>query len=72
MRIPISVTTLSGDLQACYTYAFREDKKEGSLPSKRYLDIMIEGAEEHGLPSDYIATLRSLPHNGYTGEVNPP
>ena len=71
VRIPVSVTTLSGDQQACYTYTVKEDK-EDSLPSKPYLDILIEGAEEHGLPSDYIATLRSLPHNGYTGEVNPP
>ena len=71
VRIPVSVTTLSGDQQACYTYTVMEDK-EDSLPSKPYLDILIEGAEEHGLPSDYISTLRSLPHNGYTGEVKPP
>ena len=71
MRIPVSVTTTSGDQQACYTYVVKDDK-EDSLPSKRYLDILIEGAEEHGLPSDYIATLKSLPHNGYAGEVNPP
>ena len=69
VRIRVSVTTLFGDQQACYTV---KEEQEDSLPSKPYLDILIEGVEEHGLPSDYISTMRSLPHNRYTGEVNPP
>lgn len=34
----------------------------GLLPSKRYLDILIEGAEEHGLSATYITMLKNTPH----------
>lgn len=48
-----------------------DDSATDSLPSKPYLDTMTEGAEEHGLPNEYIEELKKLPHNGYTGIVNP-
>ncbi|PCJ19733.1 MAG: hypothetical protein COB04_05340 [Gammaproteobacteria bacterium] len=34
---------------------------EAGVPSERYLNLLIEGATEHGLPSAYIAQLRALP-----------
>ncbi|MDX2169956.1 MAG: gamma-glutamylcyclotransferase family protein [Deltaproteobacteria bacterium] len=30
-------------------------------PSTRYMQLLIEGALEHGLPDDYIAALRAIP-----------
>lgn len=38
-------------------------------PSKIYIDTIIEGAIESGLPEDYIKNLRAIPHNGYCGDV---
>ena len=31
------------------------------LPNKSYIKLLIEGAEEHGLPADYRADLAKLP-----------
>lgn len=33
-------------------------------PSKTYLNVILNGAHETGLPADYIAFLRSFKHNG--------
>jgi len=30
-------------------------------PSTRYMSLMIEGAEEHGLPAEWISLLRNVP-----------
>ena len=42
-----------------------------SLPSKPYLDTLIEGAREHSLPTEYIEHLERMDHNDYTGPVTP-
>lgn len=31
--------------------------REGRLPSRRYLGLLIEGAREHGLPDEYVQEL---------------
>jgi gamma-glutamylcyclotransferase len=31
------------------------------LPSTRYMELLVAGAIEHGLPADYVAALRALP-----------
>ena len=33
---------------------------EATLPSKEYLDLIIQGAKEQGLPEDYILTLQNI------------
>ena len=38
-----------------------EAKREGLKPTKKYLDYIVGGAIEHGLPSDYIQFLRDRP-----------
>lgn len=35
-------------------------------PSKTYLNVILNGAEETGLPEDYVSFLRSFKHNGKT------
>lgn len=35
--------------------------RPGSLPSRRYLDLLVRGAEEHGLSEAHVAWLRSHP-----------
>ncbi|XP_060528658.1 gamma-glutamylcyclotransferase-like isoform X2 [Cylas formicarius] len=39
-------------------------------PSEPYLKTIIKGAEESGLPSDYLDFLKTIPHNGYHGPVD--
>lgn len=38
-------------------------------PSKVYMDTIIDGAVESGLPQEYVDKLRTVPHNGYNGPV---
>ena len=54
-KIRVRVDTLSG-VQLCYVYVL--NSFEGGIPSKRYLEIMINAALEAGAPSDYIDTLK--------------
>ena len=54
-KIRVRVDTLNG-VQLCYVYVL--NSFEGGIPSKRYLEIMINAALEAGAPSDYIDTLR--------------
>ena len=37
---------------------------EDRRPSQLYHSVILEGAREHGLPSHYMETLRSIEHNG--------
>ena len=72
-RKPVSVYTASGECISCYLYQAvdQSDDLEG-LPSPQYLNVIITGAEEVGLPEDYLSHLKQLPHNGYSGDVELP
>ncbi|CAH1112814.1 unnamed protein product [Psylliodes chrysocephalus] len=39
-------------------------------PTPAYLNTMIEGAVESGLPTDYIEYMKKIPHNGSTVKPN--
>ena len=69
-REVISVTTAAGNPVSCYTYIMHEGFGT-SLPSKPYLDTLIEGAREHDVPKFYIEHLEKLEHNEYSGPVFP-
>lgn len=43
-----------------------EDRNFERQPSKTYLNVILNGAEETGLPSDYVKFLKSFKHNGKT------
>merc|ERR1712032_376171 len=43
--------------------------EEDRRPSAVYLDVIVRGAKENGLPKEYIEKLESIEHNGYRGEV---
>ena len=47
---PTSAFTLVSDLVA-----------EDLMPSEHYMALLIEGAETHGLPAEWIAMLRAIP-----------
>ena len=72
-RKPVEVHSTSGERIKCYLYqpTDRSSELEG-LPSPQYLQVIINGAEEVGLPEEYQKQLQQLPHNGYEGIVGLP
>ena len=61
-RIAIPVEPLASPGEHVLAYTLTSDRHDPSLqPSQRYMDLLIAGAEEHGLPADYIASLRAVP-----------
>lgn len=56
----LPVVVGDGQIVAAQTLV-RNSSGDAGKPSRRYLEILIEGATEHGLPSAYIAKLRDMP-----------
>jgi gamma-glutamylcyclotransferase len=60
-RVPMEIEALASTtmLPAC---TLTSDKRiDGLSPSDRYMGLLIDGAVEHGLPGEWIATLRAIP-----------
>jgi len=55
-KIRVRIETLDGSPLA---YIYVLNSFEGGLPSRRYLEIMIEAAKQAGAPTDYIDDLRN-------------
>lgn len=53
-----------GSLTYCYSYQLVTNCGEKKLPSKSYLNTIIKGASEMGVPRHYIDKLEKAPHNG--------
>ncbi|XP_045461880.1 gamma-glutamylcyclotransferase-like [Harmonia axyridis] len=47
-----------------------EDIPDERKPSFVYLKTIIDGAQESGLPQQYLEFLSKIPHNGYKGIVD--
>ncbi len=61
-RIEIDVVPLAAAHAPSRAFTQVSDKRTPELrPSAHYMALLIEGAEEHGLPIEWIALLRSLP-----------
>ena len=60
-RIEIDVVPLAG-VEPSRAFTLVSDKRSPELlPSDRYMALLIEGAETHGLPPEWIAMLRAVP-----------
>jgi sulfite reductase (NADPH) flavoprotein alpha-component len=59
-RLEVQVTCEGGTDVAAFTYRSRV-RREGLRPSRRYLAVLVQGAEERGLDPDWIERLRSEP-----------
>jgi hypothetical protein len=57
---PAEVIGLNGTRYSTLLYK-KSEMREPSLPSKEYLAHILVGAEFHGLPDDYLASLRAMP-----------
>ena len=62
-RTPCRVKLYDGQiLSNCYVYGSDLlQSREVSIPTERYLQLLITGAEEHGVKESYIDYLKSLP-----------
>jgi len=60
-RVAVDVVTLDGGARLAAHTLTSERRDPGLRPSDRYMSLLIEGAEVHGLPGDYLAWLRDIP-----------
>ena len=68
-RIEIAVQP-PGAASAIGAFTLVSERRDPRLqPSTRYMGLLISGAEEHGLPADYVAFLRSIPARPESPEV---
>uniref|UniRef100_A0A1Q3FPQ2 gamma-glutamylcyclotransferase n=2 Tax=Culex tarsalis TaxID=7177 RepID=A0A1Q3FPQ2_CULTA len=76
--LTLPVRTPSGETLECRVYQLvknpaplevgEEERPFERQPSKTYMDVIIRGATETGLPEDYVQFLQTIKHNGYTGD----
>ncbi|WP_141734057.1 cytochrome b5 domain-containing protein [Oligoflexus tunisiensis] len=60
-RVKLMVTTYTGRTVSAFAYTGIEERlKEGYQPSRRYLNILLRGAEQMGLDPEYINILKSI------------
>lgn len=69
--IKIAVETAAGSGEECRVYILCENpglleanQETTSLPSETYINVIIAGAIESGLPEEYIQWLKTVKHNG--------
>ena len=61
-RIEIAVEPLAAEGVPARAFTLVSDKHAPELrPSTRYMALLIQGAEEHGLPTEWVAFLRAVP-----------
>ena len=58
-RSEVNVIDTQGNKIAAQVYLARKVRK-GLKPDRLYLQRILQGAEEHNLPSDYVAQLRAV------------
>jgi cation transport regulator ChaC len=58
-RIPVTVLVDGEGTVPAFTYQSSRGVG-GRKPSQRYMRLLLEGAEQHGLPGDYVGFLRSF------------
>jgi gamma-glutamylcyclotransferase len=60
-RVPIQVQTMEGGVGQAETYIAREAKIDrNAKPYNWYLNLIVTGAELHGLPKAYVDRLRQV------------
>ena len=62
-RIPSKAKMYDGTIIDCTVYgdpAGKIDHSNDMPPTERYIDIMVEGASQHGVKPEYIESLKKL------------
>jgi hypothetical protein len=62
-RVVVAVEIVGGEApELVEAFSLSSDNRDpSSLPTNRYVNLLIEGAQEHGLPAEHIDYLRRLP-----------
>ncbi|XP_066942378.1 gamma-glutamylcyclotransferase-like isoform X2 [Macrobrachium rosenbergii] len=68
--VEVDVETLTGEQVRARSYQIIRPLEQDRRPSSVYLDVIVRGAKENGLPEDYVKFLEGIEHNGYNGEVD--
>jgi len=69
-RIAVPVEPLSQPAAPLTAFSLTSDHRDPSVqPSTRYMELVISGATEHGLPAEYIDSLRAVRANPPTSEA---
>lgn len=58
-RVPVTVVTGQHGVIEAWTYQSTVIT-DGRKPSLRYIQLLLDGARENGLPSEYVASLQAL------------
>ncbi|KAK4872974.1 hypothetical protein RN001_015003 [Aquatica leii] len=78
-RFKVNVEMPDGNTINGYTYMLTKNPDRyiplnqlpnARQPSKSYMDVIVKGAEESGLPTFYQDMLKSVSHNDYDGQVH--
>ena len=67
--LEVDVETPDGEKHTCRTYQLLIEDAQDKRPSPQYLDVILRGARQNGLPDAYIARLEKIEHNGNTERV---
>jgi hypothetical protein len=60
-RVAVQVAPLGGGTSFEAWTLTSDRRTAGLLPSQRYMELLVDGALHHGLPSEYVAWLRGCP-----------
>src|SRR5262249_39598795 len=61
-RVELVAETLAAPTLTTPAMSLASDRRDPAcLPTDRYMGCLIAGAEEHGLPADYLTFLRGVP-----------
>ena len=68
--VTLRASSLAGPALEVDAFALTSDRRDPTLtPSERYMACLVAGAEEHGLPPEYVAFLRGVPARPETPEA---
>ncbi|XP_035678562.1 gamma-glutamylcyclotransferase-like [Branchiostoma floridae] len=66
--VELSVKTSTGETLTCRSYRII-DTSQPNLPSPQYMEVLLGGARQQGLPEEYIRELAEIQTNDYKGPV---
>lgn len=70
-RVAVQVEPLDSTGDAFEAFTLASDRRAPELrPSRRYMACLVAGAEEHGLPAEWITLLRAVPAGDETAEAS--